>query len=135
MMKLLFGCSLLSFLVAPMAQGQLASTLFINHVDQPITAQYTQYGEASLVLDASAGSIMKVAGYRRVSVLLGSTHATSAVLTLGKISNATMSQWFTLPLDQKIHTYDIVGPEMSIILKGAPPNTTEPIKIWVYLTT
>jgi hypothetical protein len=56
--------------------------------------------------------------------------------TMGKISGTTLAQiiaQFPLVLTAEIHTFDVIGPEFSIILTGGPPNTGVPIQAWVFL--
>jgi hypothetical protein len=33
-----------------------------------------------------------------------------------------------------IHTFDVVGPEFSVVLTGGPPKTKVPIQAWLFLT-
>ncbi len=135
MKKLLLLCTLLLMLTGQHAGAQLATTRLFNRVDQPVTVTYSASGEGRVVLDQAIGSIVRVAGYRKLSILLGSTKATSVDLYFGKISNATLSQRTSIPVDRKIHSFDVVGPEMLIVLVGGPPNTTESVQIWAFLST
>jgi hypothetical protein len=54
---------------------------------------------------------------------------------MGKISGPTLSQMFTWSKTSKIHTIDVVGPEMVLWLMGGKPNTTEEVQLWVYLSS
>jgi hypothetical protein len=57
---------------------------------------------------------------------------------MGKLSGATLAQTvgqFALGTATQIHTFDVVGPEFSVILTGGPPNTDVPIQAWVFLST
>lgn len=55
---------------------------------------------------------------------------------MGKISGTTLAQTletFPLGTSGKIHTYDVVGPEFSLVVTGGPANATVPIQAWVFL--
>jgi hypothetical protein len=55
---------------------------------------------------------------------------------IGKISGTTLAQTvgqFALGTAGQIHTFDVTGPEFSVILTGGPPNTDVPIQAWVFL--
>jgi hypothetical protein len=55
---------------------------------------------------------------------------------IGKISGQTIAQTvasYPLPNEDTIHTVPVTGPEFSITLTGAPPNTAVPIEAWVFL--
>ncbi|MBV8274572.1 MAG: hypothetical protein JO170_04815 [Verrucomicrobia bacterium] len=56
---------------------------------------------------------------------------------MGKLSGETLAQTvglFPLPTtDPQIHTFDVIGPEFSALLRGGPPNTDVPIQAWVFL--
>lgn len=56
-------------------------------------------------------------------------------VNMGKISGSTLAQTVgTFPLGTSaiIHTFEVVGPEFSVILIGGPPNTDVPIQAWVF---
>ena len=104
-----------------------------NHVDTPATIKYSQSGQAQVPLDPATGSIIKLHGYEKISIRIGTTKAKQVTVNMGKISGATLSQFFNLPVDQKIHTLNVVGPEMVLWLMGGPANTEEKVQLWVYL--
>jgi hypothetical protein len=55
---------------------------------------------------------------------------------MGKISGTTLSQvmeQFPLGTTAQIHAYDVIGPDFSVVLTGAPPNTDVPIQAWIFL--
>ena len=55
---------------------------------------------------------------------------------MGKIRGSTLAQEIDrFPLDGPtvIHTYTVVGPELSISISNAPPNTKVNIQAWVFL--
>jgi hypothetical protein len=127
-------CIMVALTAAP-ASAQLATTKLYNHVDTPASITYNASGQAQVVLDPAIGSIISVAGYHRVSIRIGTTKATSFMLNMGKISNTTLSRIITRSINQQIHTFDVVGPEMVLVLVGGPPNTTESVRLWVFLST
>jgi hypothetical protein len=60
----------------------------------------------------------------------------NAACSIGKISGQTLAQEvgkFPLGASGQIHTFNVVGPEFSVVLTGAPPNVTVPIQGWVFL--
>lgn len=117
------------------ASAQLATTKFYNFVDTAVTVTFSNTGTAQIKL-APAGAIISVTGYRKVSVQIGTTHATNLRIQMGKITGATLSQYmFNGPVDQKIHTFEVVGPDLVLVLSGAPANSTDHVQVWVYLTT
>jgi hypothetical protein len=79
------------------------------------------------------GGIIDVTEFRRASVRVGSTSATSISVFIGKILGTTLAVEHTHPLDGKIHTHDIVGPELALWLKGGAPSSNEEVEVWVYL--
>lgn len=109
-------------------------TKLINFMDTPVVVQYNQNGNAAVPFSTAfpIGQI-SVKKFRQVSVCINSTTATSCELSMGKISGHTRAQAFVVPLDNKIHTFDIIGPEMALILDGGPPNSTDNVELWVYL--
>lgn len=113
--------------------ADIPHTLFINFVDTPATIEYSQFGEATVPLDPQTGGILNISKFRRVSILVGSTHASSCEVYMGKISGATLATSYSQPLDQKVHTYEVIGPQMSLSLKGGAPHSREQVQLWVYL--
>ena len=55
---------------------------------------------------------------------------------MGKISGETLAQTvgqFALGTTGQISTFDVVGPEFTVVLTGGPPNTDVPIQAWVFI--
>ncbi len=55
---------------------------------------------------------------------------------MGKITGSTLAQTvgqFPLGTAGQIHTFNVIGPEFSVVLTGGPPNTDVPIQAWVFL--
>lgn len=107
------------------------NTKLYNFVDKPVSVTYTQFGEVQVPLEADP--IIDVTGFRQVSFLIGRTKATSWMLSMGKISGATLAFAHAGPIDQAIHTFEVVRPEIVLVLKGGQPKTKDKVELWVYL--
>ncbi|MFZ1010451.1 MAG: hypothetical protein WAN65_26665 [Candidatus Sulfotelmatobacter sp.] len=60
----------------------------------------------------------------------------TVVCYMGKLSGTTLAQTvgqFSLGTAGQIHTFDVIGPEFSVVLTGGPANTDVPIQAWVFL--
>jgi hypothetical protein len=61
----------------------------------------------------------------------------SVSVTMGKISGSTLAQQvgsFALSSTAAaIHTFNVVGPEMSVVLTGGPANTAVNIQAWLFV--
>ena len=109
----------------------IPNTKLYNFVDTPASLTYSQAGDAQVPLDANP--IVDVTGYRQVNVRIGQTKASSFSLFMGKIGGATLSVENSQPVDNAIHTFDVVGPEIALFLKGGRPKSHEKVELWVYL--
>src|SRR5512142_138547 len=118
---------------------EIPKTLFIDHVSPPLAIDWpTIYPSSFNVPLAAAGAtIIEVSQYRKVNVLVGQTKASSASLTMGKLSGTTLGARFELPLDQKIHSFDVVGPELWLELMCPFDRKTpaEHVQLWLFLTS
>jgi hypothetical protein len=132
MTRLATVMTLLVLASAPAVNAQVPHKFF-NHVDTPVSITYSASGEAQVVLDPPNATV-SIAGYRKVSVRIGTAKATNFRINMGKISGTTLSQFFGGPITQTIRTFDVVGPEMVLWLRGGPPNTADTVQLWVYLT-
>ena len=57
-------------------------------------------------------------------------------VNMGKISGSTLAATvgsFALGTAATIHTFNVIGPEASVILTGGPPNTVVNIQAWLFL--
>jgi hypothetical protein len=100
----------------------------IQYVDTPFLANYSAGGEARVL-------IISVDGYTKACVEVNGTPNTkSFTVFMGKLSGTTLGDRVATDqaADAHIHTYPIVGPEMSLFLKG-PPNTSDKVLLWIYL--
>jgi hypothetical protein len=55
---------------------------------------------------------------------------------MGKITGPTLAQTvaqFALGTAGLIHSFDVIGPEFSVVLTGGPANTDVPIQAWVFM--
>ena len=55
---------------------------------------------------------------------------------MGKLSGSTLAQTvaeFPLGTTSVIHSFEVVGPEFSVVLTGGTPNTDVPIQAWIFL--
>ena len=84
--------------------------------------------------------ILNVGDYSKVSMeIIQWPHAAVTMTVLcdmGKITGQTLAQTlaqFPLGTAGQIHTFNVVGPEFSVVLTGGPPNTDVPIQAWVFL--
>jgi len=111
----------------------IPSTRFINLVDNPAAITYSQFGEAQVPLDPQTGGVLHLEEFRQVSFRIGSTKASSFNMFMGKISGPTLSTRYIGPIDDVIHTFEVVGPEMTLFLMGGAPRSKEQVQLWVYL--
>lgn len=109
----------------------IPNTKLYNFVDTPAQVTYSQSGEAQVPLDVNP--IVGVTEYRQVSVRIGQTKASSWSLFMGKLSGATLGVENTRPVDSAIHTFEVVGPEIALWLRGGTPRSREKVQLWVYL--
>jgi hypothetical protein len=116
---------------------EIPNTRLINLVDQPATIKYSQFGQAQAPLNTpTTGGILNITQFRRVHICVGTTKATSIQVAMGKISNATQSEHRLIvqPPNSRIHSLEVVGPEMVLWFMGGPPNSQEQVPLWVYLS-
>ena len=134
MMRLL-GYTLLALVLPPAAYAQMASTRIINFVDTPATITYDAQGEGAVQLHPTLGHIIRVAGYRKVSICVGGTQAKSFQIVMGKLLGATLGQAITRPINNDIHAFDIIGPHLALLLTGGSAGATEKVQLWVFLSS
>jgi len=56
--------------------------------------------------------------------------------SMGKISGSTLAQalaQFPLGTAGQIHSFNVIGPEFSVVLVGGPPNTDVPLQAWLFM--
>jgi hypothetical protein len=60
----------------------------------------------------------------------------TVMCNIGKISGSTLAQTvatFPLGTSAQIQSFNVIGPEFSVVLTGGPPNADIPIQAWVFL--
>lgn len=84
--------------------------------------------------------IIDARGFDKASIEIiqfpGAVAGLTVNVDMGKISGSTLAQRidsFPLSTAASIHTYDVNGPDFSVVLTGGPPNTAVAIQAWVYL--
>ena len=45
----------------------------------------------------------------------------------------TLSEGYDIALDFNAHTFEVIGPQLTLTLMGGPANMSEKVKIWLYL--
>jgi hypothetical protein len=93
-----------------------------------------QNGNVFLTGPVNVGEYAKAS----LEILQHPTHEPNMTVhvVMGKISGSTLAaelEVFPLDAPAKIHTYDVVGPELSVLLQGGPPNTAISIQAWLFL--
>jgi hypothetical protein len=106
---------------------------------------YNQTFTTNQVGEILLTGILNVADFQQVNIMIISNFVPPAPplnmtveCYMGQLSRQTVGQMvgqFALVPGgalAKIYTFDVVGPEFSVVLKGAP-NTDVPIQAWVFL--
>ncbi len=122
----------------PLTEVEVPKTLFIDHTSPVLRIDWPKIAPGSFLvpLTASNAIFLNVRSYRKVNVLIGQTKASSAALILGKWQPNTFAARYDVPLDQKIHSFDIVGPELALELTAPFTNIAmESVELWLYLTS
>ncbi len=88
-------------------------------------------------LAANGATILDVAGYRQVSLLVGTTKATKAALYMGKLNrSSTLATRTEFSLDAAaIHTFPVLAPEIALELYANRTDPAEKVQLWLYLTS
>ncbi|HEX2046127.1 MAG TPA: hypothetical protein VHF27_00075 [Acidimicrobiales bacterium] len=84
--------------------------------------------------------IVDIAEYRQVDLEMiqfpGDVPNLTVNVNMGKLSGSTLAQTvgtFLLGTDAVIHTFSVVGPEMTVVIVGGPPSTVIDVQAWVFL--
>lgn len=109
-------------------------------VAQPELKTYFQTFKTDQLGQIFLTGILDVKSFNKVSVEIIQWPHTPVQMTvqcnMGKISGSTLAQTlkqFPLGTTAQIHAFDVIGPDFSVVLTGAPPNTDVPIQAWVFL--
>ncbi len=132
--------TIISPLSKPTPVVEYPHTLFIDHASIPITFDWPSFKPATgafidIPLDGAGAKILDVRNYRKVSVLIGPTKAAKGIITIGKISGSTLSVQYDIPIDGKVHSFDVVGPEINLGLTGSTSSPKESVQAWIYFTS
>jgi hypothetical protein len=121
----------------PQTEIDIPKTSLVNHVSPGLQIDWPSFfpGSFEVPLTSSGATTLNVANYRRVSVLVGSTQATQANLRMGMLSGTTLGVSMPFPLDGKIHTFDVVGPEIGLDLLCTGKFAAEKVQLWLYLSS
>ena len=118
---------------------EIPKTLFIDHSSPVLTVAWpTIYpGGLRVPLGANGETFLDVTQYRKANIFVGTTKAHSVIFYIGKWSPNTCAASFEWVPDLKIHTFDIVGPQIALFLSSPFDKTTpaEKIELWLYLTS
>jgi hypothetical protein len=115
---------------------EAAEALFIDHVSPALPVNWAAgVGTFDVPLAANGATVLDVTGYRQISLLVGTTKATKGALYMGKISGSTLSSRTEFKLDGTIHTFPILGPEVSLELYANRTDPAEKVQLWLYLTS
>jgi hypothetical protein len=106
----------------------------------PIIHNYSQTFTTDKLGQIFIIGILNVEAFDKVNLeIIQWPHAAltlNVVCDFGKITGPTLAQTvaqFPLATRGQIHTFDVIGPEFSVVLTGGPPNTTVPIQAWAVL--
>jgi hypothetical protein len=125
----------MTIITRPVTEIEVAKTLFIDHVSPALPVDWAPgVGTFDVPLDTNGATILGVAGYGQVSILVGTTKATKAALYMGKLSGSTLSTRTEFNLDGAIHTFPVLGPEISLELYANRTDPAEKVQLWLYLT-
>jgi hypothetical protein len=100
---------------------------YINYVDTPLTLQFDNGGTAQAMLVSANDPAVDVTGFRKVSVLVPHTTQFTCSLGMGQVSPNTLVADYDVPLDGKIHTFNVQAPQMALTFYNGPHNTSKKI--------
>jgi hypothetical protein len=106
----------------------------------PVLKTYFQSYKTDNLGQIFLTGILNVEAYNSINVeIIQWPHIAASMTVLcdiGKISGQTLAQTvaqFPLGTAGLIHTFNVIGPEFSVVLTGGPANTDVPIQAWVFL--
>ncbi len=106
---------------------------YINFVDTELTLQFDADGDADAMLTSAYNPAVDITGFRKVNILAGHTHDFTCVMFMGQWGPGTMLARYDVPLDAKIHTFEVHAPQMTLRFENGPANTTKKIQLMIYL--
>jgi hypothetical protein len=123
----------------PTLEREVPQSFFIDHVGPRLVVDWAkicgQYsgGVYEVPLDpVTKASFLDVTQFRRISVYVSDTKA-KVGLCIGKWSGSTAAERFEVPADGKIHSFEVIGPQMHLELDGGATYGVENVALWVYL--
>jgi len=123
----------------PQPEIEVPQTLFVDRSSPVLKIDWPKlYPGGFLVpLQANGATYLNVRAYRKVSILMSATKAHSILLYMGKWVPNTLCATFEWTPDDKIHTFDILGPEIALFMSSPFVKSTpaEDVELWLYLTT
>jgi len=126
----------MSVITRPITETEIPHVLFIDHISPALSVDWAAgVGTYDVPLAANGDPILKVSGYRQVSILVGPTKATRAALYMGKITGTTLSSRTEFLLDGTIHSFPVVGPEIALELYANRSDPAEKVALWLYLSS
>jgi hypothetical protein len=125
--------------VRPVQEIDLPKSLFLDHsgarlhIDWKAVCGAYPGGVYEVPLDpATKATFLDVTQFRRINVRVSGTQATPA-LYIGKFAGSTCAERNPIPLDDRIHSFEVTGPQIHIELSGSPALGVEDVQLWVYL--
>jgi hypothetical protein len=106
---------------------------YINFVDTELTLQFDAGGSAAAMLTSANDPTVDLTGFRKVNILGSYGHNFTCSMFMGQVGLGTLVASYDVPLDGKIHTFEVHGPQMMLRFENGPANTTKHIQLLVYL--
>jgi len=109
-------------------------------VPAPVLNEYFKTFTTDALGQIFATGILNIEAYNKISVeIIQWPHVAVSMTVLcymGKLSGSTLAETiaqFPLGTTGQIHSFDVIGPEFSVVLTGGPASTSVPIQAWVFL--
>src|SRR5512135_981846 len=83
----------MTVITRPVLETEVAKTLIVNHVSPALQVDWPGLGNGSFTVPLTAGgsSVLDVAGYRKLSIRVGSTKSPTVDLIMGMIDPTTLA--------------------------------------------
>ena len=106
---------------------------YINFVDTELTLHFDAGGSAAAMLTSANNPAVDITGFRKVNILGSYGQNFTCRMLMGQISLGTLAASYDVPLDGKIHTFEVHGPQMMLQFDNGPANTTKHLPLMIYL--
>lgn len=117
---------------------EVPKSLFIDHTSPALAVNWPALYPTGFQVPLGAGGAasLNVSQYRRVNILMAATKAHSAILYMGKWQPNTLVTSFQWTPDAGVHSFDVIGPEISLLLTSPFDKATpaEMLQLWLYLS-